>query len=531
MENNISLVQKYGIDDESLNKRKQFLRIGEKERTIMEKLIPWIERNAAEIAKEFYDWQFSFGPTREFFERFATVRNISLEVLRQRLETTQSIYIIEVFSGAKTNWDRNYFEKRLRVGATHDRINLPFKWYIGAYVEFQHIISNRLALHPVYKWRRSSTELAINKIFNYDLQAIGDSFIMTTLESLGLDVESLQYSAGRDRTENIEKAKKDVKILRDQAESLADGRISDPILNINVPGDLGKSFSSMVDKLSSAMQSIVSSVGSLSNSSVSLGEMSDNLSINARSTASEGESVSGTSKEVSSNIQMIASASEEMSASIREISENVNSATKIAMSAVQMARQTNNTVSKLTESSKAIGKVINVITSIAEQTNLLALNATIEAARAGDAGKGFAVVANEVKELARETAKSTEEISEKIETIQSATKDAVYAIEDIVKIIEEISSTQTTIASAVEEQTVTTKEIARNINEASRGSEQIASSISSVAQGAGSTEEIAKRTKIQAEELTKLADELGRAISFFQLNDNSISKQRIKRVG
>ena len=165
-------------------------------------------------------------------------------------------------------------------------------------------------------------------------------------------------------------------------------------------------------------------------------------------------------------------------------------------------------MSKLGDSSAEIGQIIKVITSIAQQTNLLALNATIEAARAGEAGKGFAVVANEVKELAKETARATEDISQKIEAIQADTGDAVDAIGSISTIIDQINDIQNTIASAVEEQAVTTAEIGRNVSEASRGSTEIAENISSVAGAAGSTAEGATEVQRSAGDLTKMAAEL-----------------------
>ncbi len=152
-----------------------------------------------------------------------------------------------------------------------------------------------------------------------------------------------------------------------------------------------------------------------------------------------------------------------------------------------MRPETNATVSSLGESSAEIGNVVKVITSIAEQTNLLALNATIEAARAGEAGKGFAVVANEVKELAQETARATEDIARRVEAIQSDTTGAVDAINRISAIIERINDFQTTISSAVEEQTATTAEMSRNVTEASTGAVQIAKNIAGVAQAARDT--------------------------------------------
>ena len=207
-----------------------------------------------------------------------------------------------------------------------------------------------------------------------------------------------------------------------------------------------------------------------------------------------------------------------MGASIKEIAKNATEAAKIATGAVKVAEDTTVTVSKLGDSSTEIGQVIKVITSIAQQTNLLALNATIEAARAGEAGKGFAVVANEVKELAKETAKATEDISRKIEAIQTDTKAAVDAIASISGVIHQINDISSTIATAVEEQNATTNEMSRNVSEAAHGSGEITSNINGVAEAAQGTTHGATDTQKASQQLVETSTQLRRLVEQFKIN-------------
>ncbi len=253
----------------------------------------------------------------------------------------------------------------------------------------------------------------------------------------------------------------------------------------------------------------------LASSSEELTAVSQQMAGNAEETATQANVVSAASEQVSRNVSSVASASEEMQASIREIAKNANESARVAKNAVTVAHSTNETVKKLGESSQEIGNVIKVITSIAQQTNLLALNATIEAARAGEAGKGFAVVANEVKELAKQTAKATEEIGQKIDAIQGDTKGAVKAIEEISAIINQINDISNSIASAVEEQTATTNEIGRSVTEAAQGVSDIAKNIGGVAVAAKNTTQGANDTQKAAQELSQMAARLQKVISKF----------------
>jgi methyl-accepting chemotaxis protein len=273
----------------------------------------------------------------------------------------------------------------------------------------------------------------------------------------------------------------------------------------------------MATDLRASIQQIAQNASVLASSAEELTASSQQMAGNAEETATQANVVSAAAEQVSKNVSVVATGAEQMQTSIREIAKSANEAAKIAKNAVKAAEATNHTIGKLGESSLEIGKVIKVITSIAQQTNLLALNATIEAARAGEAGKGFAVVANEVKELAKETAKATEDIGQKIEAIQADTKGAVQAIAEISSVINQVNDISNTIASAVEEQTVTTNEIGRNVAEAARGTSDIAKNISGVAQAAQNTTQGASDSQKASSSLAAMAAQLQGIVGKFKL--------------
>ena len=659
-----SLCRRYGIDDYSLEMRRNFVRLTEQDRVLMAEMVPWIQRCAAQIVKQFYDWQFEFGPTREFFTAYSRERGVPLAALRKQLEAKQVEYLIEVFAGSSVNWDTRYFEKRLQVGAAHDRVNLALKWYLGAYPEYQRLIGEALRrdfADPVKIWR---IETAANRVFNLDQQAVGDAFTLATLhavlESAGIGLEEVTSSG--DKSEQVSDVKHalagqlsgfveamnhmsdehnrgeiDVVMPVDKfrgtfkqmalgvndmvaghitvkkkamacVEDFAKGNFDTPLeqfpskkafinraieglrgniqkfiadmnrmsdehnkgdidvvmpvsdfhgafqvmaqgVNDMVAGhitvkkkamacvaEFGKgnfraqlekfpgkkafindTIESMRGNLSGMINEVAQSASMLASSSEELSSVSQQMSANAEETATQANVVSAASEQVSKNVSVVATGSEEMLASIREIAKSANEAARVARNAVKVAETTNQTVAKLGESSVEIGKVIKVITSIAQQTNLLALNATIEAARAGEAGKGFAVVANEVKELAKETAKATAEICQKIDAIQGDTQGAVKAIEEIGTIINQINDISNTIASAVEEQTATTNEIGRNVTEAAKGTSEIARNITGVAKAAEDTTSGANDTLKAAQSLSQMATQLQQLMSRFKV--------------
>ncbi|MBX2820043.1 MAG: PAS domain S-box protein [Rhodothermaceae bacterium] len=771
-----SLSAKFDIDNDNLSYRREFLRLGEEERALCVDMIPWMEEHAPKIAREFYDFQFTFSRTSAFFEHMAAEKGMSVVNLRTYLENAQQSYLVACFQGAKSNWDVNYFESRLKIGEVHHRINLPYKWYIGSYTEFTMLVHKYLKESFEDRDYVDRVMAVVTRIFNYDLQAVVEATIYSGLESFGFPFDSITTTRETDRGDHLDQINNylvgkqlEAASFRGQLDAIAnaqgvvelemdgtvlavnqiylnalgyaredaigrnhsslvgdkfanssayrelwrqlkqgnsqvgeyleqsiDGRdvwfqvsynpimddngvpfkvvkyatditeeklknldyqgqieaISDsqaviefnmngevlkansnflsamgyswneidgrhhrmfvepefamtsdyrmlwerlnqgetqagefkrvtsrgnviwlsasytPLLDsdgkpfkvikyareitqevearerlehcvteilevvnaaaqgdltreLSVAGDdpigqMGGALRGFFSKLKEIIGSIDENAQHLSAAADEMAALSDNMGESAGETSSQATTVASSAEEVSSNIQTVAAGAEEMSASIKEVATNAGEAARVAAEAVDAAEKTNITVTKLGESSAEIGNVIKVITSIAQQTNLLALNATIEAARAGEAGKGFAVVANEVKELAKQTAQATEEISQKIEAIQTDTKGAVDAISKIGSIIGQINDIQGTIAAAVEEQTSTTTEIARNVHEAAKGSSEIAENISHVAMAADNTSTGAKESKTATEELAKMSQSLRGIVAMFQ---------------
>lgn len=332
--------------------------------------------------------------------------------------------------------------------------------------------------------------------------------------------EVLQAMADNDYTRRVSENSKRVKITESY-----NGDFNTIKNNLNACIDaltgVATATNRTADTLQASMQSIAQNAQALASSSQQLSSTSQEMSSNAEETSAQANTVATATQQVTTNLNSVATGAEEMTSTVQSISSNAGEAAKVAGEAVKTANSANATIAKLGESSAEIGQVIKVITSIAQQTNLLALNATIEAARAGEAGKGFAVVANEVKELAKQTAKATEDISQKITAIQEDTKRAVDSIGSITSIINQINDISGTIATAVEEQSATTNEMSRNVQEAAKGSGEISQNIQGVAAAAESTTRGAQETLKAAQQLTDMAAQLRALVEKFKLSDTA----------
>ncbi len=437
----------------SIEDRLRFIEIDAETRARLRALRPWLQAELPGILDAFYAhlWQFP-----EMQAMFAS------EAVRQHARDAQLRHWLLIAEG---NYDQSYVDSVRRIGQAHHRLGLSPQWYIGGYARVMTHLQMRIveALRTRWPARAKTADCAA------DVAAIGKAAL------LDMDFAISIY------LEEGERAKED----------------------------------SLTQLATAFKKNVAGIVEEVAQASGALDGTAKGMLANADETRQQATTVAAAAEEATSNVATVAAATEELGRSVQEISAQVQQASEVADQAVSRTRNSTEKVQLLVDTGERIGTVVTLIREIAEQTNLLALNATIEAARAGEAGKGFAVVASEVKSLATQTAKATEEISQQIAAMQSATGEAAGAIDSISEAIHRISEVSASIASAVEQQSSATAEISRNTQEASVGTREVSANIASVQAGSSQTGEAAQQVVTAASSLSTQAEQLTAQVERF----------------
>jgi methyl-accepting chemotaxis protein len=542
--------------------RRQFLGLDEAERAELARLAPWAERVADRIAQRFYDYQFSFEPTLHFFQRYAQARGLPLEEVRRRLEQSQAAYFREIFQDARRGYDLEYFQRRLRIGARHNLIDLPMKWYLGSYGRYLDFVRAELRRSfPFQPWRWWRVERALAKVFNLDQQAVVDAFFFEFLDSVGFDLSSVTTERPQDDLSDLYRPLKEAvrqAITGLQRTAALAATISDQL------SESGEHLSHAAAEATQAVQSVsrgaVRQSDLLSAAERAIDEVQRAITELARGASAQQQALhrlAQLAQTLAASIQAVTDAARGgIAASERNVAEATTGSETVRRAIASLRhsgegmRRIGTRVEEMANRSRRITAMVEAVDEIARQTNLLALNAAIEAARAGEAGKGFAVVAEEVRKLAERSSSTTQEIRALVDEILRTLDDMVAEATSGMREVEEGVALASEAEAALHRLTENARQIGDKISAIGRASEamsrakdelvgelervaqvvdghtaateEIASTLTTVTQQVRDVATVSRDTSAAAEALASLVEQLGEEAERVRLTAASV---------